>query len=47
MSYIAVEMDRDPTADGMAICSACAAESPEMLRAVRKEATMAGEGHLL
>jgi purine-cytosine permease-like protein len=47
LSYIAVEMDRDPTAGGAAICSACAAESPAMLRAVQEEAAVRGEGHRL
>jgi len=37
LSYIAVEMDRDPSAGGAAICSACAADSAAMLRAVREE----------
>ncbi|WP_207394018.1 purine-cytosine permease family protein [Actinomadura formosensis] len=36
-SYVAVEMDRDPSAAGAAICSACAAESPELARAVSAE----------
>ncbi|WP_033294940.1 purine-cytosine permease family protein [Amycolatopsis jejuensis] len=44
LSYIAVEMDRDPAAGGAAICSACAAESPGMLRAAREEARMTGDG---
>ncbi|MFC4015576.1 purine-cytosine permease family protein [Nonomuraea purpurea] len=34
-SYVAVEMDRDPSANGAAICSACAADSAALARAVR------------
>ena len=37
-SYIAVEMDRDPSANGAAICSGCAATSPRFYRAARAEA---------
>lgn len=34
-SYIAIEMDRDPSANGAAICSRCAAASPRFYRAAR------------
>jgi len=36
-SYIAVEMDRDPAADGAAICSGCASASPSFYRAARAD----------
>jgi purine-cytosine permease-like protein len=38
-SYVAVEMDRDPSANGAAICSACAADSSGLARAVRAGAS--------
>jgi purine-cytosine permease-like protein len=37
-SYIAIEMDRDPSANGEAICSGCAAASPQFYRAARAAA---------
>lgn len=37
-SYVAVEMDRDPSADQQAICSECASESGHFYRAARQEA---------
>ncbi|QIZ39829.1 thiamine permease [Saccharopolyspora sp. ASAGF58] len=37
-SYVAVEMDRDPSVAGAAICSGCAAASPSFYRAARAEA---------
>jgi hypothetical protein len=39
LSYIAVEMDRDPTADGAAICSGCASASPSFYRAALADGT--------
>jgi len=36
-SYIAVEMDRDPAADGAAICSGCASASPTFYGAARAQ----------
>ncbi|MGK5173083.1 purine-cytosine permease family protein [Geodermatophilus sp. CPCC 205761] len=36
-SYIAVEMDRDPAADGAAICSGCASASPTFYGAARAD----------
>ena len=36
-SYIAVEMDRDPAADGAAICSGCATTSPSFYSAARAD----------
>jgi len=36
-SYVAVEMDRDPSADQQAICAACADASRTFLRAVQDE----------
>ena len=42
-SYIAVEMDRDPSREGQpAICTACAGLSKEYLDACRKEHVLAG-----
>jgi hypothetical protein len=38
-SYVAVEMDRDPSANGAAICAACAADSSGLARAVRAGAS--------
>ncbi|GAA3251045.1 allantoin permease [Pseudonocardia petroleophila] len=43
LSYVAIEMDRDPSAGGAAICSACAENSSEMLRAVEVETTVAAD----
>jgi len=37
-SYIAYEMDRDPSADHQAICLACASNTPSFLRAAEAEA---------
>jgi purine-cytosine permease-like protein len=36
--YVAVEMDRDPSAGGAAICSGCAATSPHFYRGAHAEA---------
>lgn len=43
-SYVAVEMDRDPSANGQAICSGCAAASPHFYQAARAEANALGQG---
>ncbi|MGI5218151.1 purine-cytosine permease family protein [Nocardia sp. CA-290969] len=37
-SYVAVEMDRDPSAGHQAICLACASDTPSFLRAAEAEA---------
>jgi hypothetical protein len=37
-SYIAYEMDRDPSAGHQAICLACASNTPSFLRAAEAEA---------
>ncbi|MES4886695.1 hypothetical protein [Streptomyces sp. NPDC096012] len=42
-SYTAVEMDRDPTAGGQAICAGCATASPSFYKAARAEAVTAPE----
>jgi purine-cytosine permease-like protein len=40
--YVALEMDRDPSANHAAICSGCAAESPRFYQAARAEARRQG-----
>ncbi|MFI6353591.1 purine-cytosine permease family protein [Streptomyces sp. NPDC050743] len=42
-SYTAIEMDRDPAADGRAICAGCATASPSFYRAARAEAATTRE----
>jgi len=45
-SYIAVEMDRDPTAGHQAICGACATKQPGFHRAASRERTAVHEGEV-
>ncbi|MBB4683848.1 SCP2 sterol-binding domain-containing protein [Amycolatopsis jiangsuensis] len=44
LSYVAQEMDRDPSAEHQAICCACAAGSPAFLAAARHEALRSTRG---
>jgi hypothetical protein len=37
-SYLAVEMDRDPSSNGEAICASCGTTHHDFLRAAHKEA---------